>query len=589
MIIIPKRETKNIVQLNQSKVLGDFWASFNMDLQSDLGVIKVSPRMKLAENSSLANFGLPVAFRHFDNRIYTIAGTRVFKSGTNAYPGVTNYGEDTSTGYKDTYDPRWSDMEIFNGQLFTTTNDELMSKAPAPTNADGAWTERDGAFSDETTPHFLCYFKKFDRLYYNDGDVVQSIDTTYTLAQTGDYSIDLNFEEGETISCVKATSTSIFIGTMRQSNIQGDIRGNVYEWDGISDQVTAKYRLNNQGAMAMLIKDDIPWIMDARGALGRFTGYSFQEVGRLPRSSILPYNLSSNDNDRWIHPNGFIVTEDDTFLVLVNNKLGDNSASVLENMPSGIWEFSEKNGFVHKYSIGYTSDTTITDYGQQKVSVVGALANMNLFTTNASRNGQYVCGVTYFTDGSSTSDGLFYDDSNDTLQKIGYFITPWLLASEVNDYWTKLCLKYRQLLNSADRIIVKKRTVELAPVYIDITWNDTSSFHTSTDMTAYDDTDYEVEIIQGVGSGRSFNIKNISSNNPWKVNIDGVMTGATGTAKARLQKWQKVVVIDNQDTESDVTELDDISMRVQLKVILQFTGEGEFYELVLINQAHENL
>lgn len=587
MILIPKRETKTIVQTNQSKILGDFWASFNIDLQSNLGVIKVSPRMKLAENSSLSNFGMPVAFRHFDNRIYTIAGTRIFHTGTSGSPEKTNYSEDTSTGYKTTYDARWSDMELFNGQLFTTTNDELMSKAPAPTNADGDWTERDSAFSDETTPHFLCYFKKFNRLYYNDGELIQSIDNTYSVATSGDYTLDMQFEDTETISCMRATSNAIFIGTIRQSNIQANIKGAVYEWDGLSSQVTARYELDNQGALAMVVKGEIPYIIDARGALRKFTGYSFQDIGRLPRGNVLPYNLSTNDNDKWIHPNGLTVTEDDTFMVLVNNLLGDNAGSILENMPSGIWEFTEENGFVHRYSLSYTTDTTITDYGQNRLSAVGALSNMNKYTTSSTRNGQYVCGATYYSDASSTLTGLFYDDSSDIIQKNGYFVSSWFLASNLKDNWQKFGIRFREFLDSADQIVLKYRTREADPIYIDITWNDTTSFHTTTDVDDY--VGYEVEILQGVGSGKCFHISSISGFSPWKVNLDETLTGATGTAKARLQNWTKAKAITSQNVESSLYTIGAAGERIQVKCCMQFTGDDELYELAVINSVNTKL
>ncbi len=337
----------------------------------------------------------------------------------------------------------------------------------------------------------------------------------------------------------------------------------------------------------MCIKGNIPHVIDARGALLKFTGYDFVEIGRLPRSNVLPYNLESNDSDKWIHPNGFIVTDDGTFLVLVNNLLGNNAAGILENFPSGIWEFSEQNGFVHKYSITYATDSTLTDYGQNKLSAVGALANMNRYSTSAGRDGQYVAGVTYYTNASSTQTGVFFDNSIDTQQKYGYFVTSWINALQLKDTWNKICVKFKELVDG-DEIILKYRIKEEDPIYIDITWNDTTSFHTTTDVDGYEG--YEVEILQGVGSGKCFHVTTISGSSPWLVNLDETLSGATGTAKARLQRWKKIALIDRANIQSEKFTIPNChSERIQIKCCMQFTGPGELHELIINNKGHTNL
>lgn len=587
IINIPNRENKQVRQLNKGKYLGDLWSSFNLDLQDELGVIKVSPRMKLADSSaSEANMGLPCAFRHFDSRIFTIAGTRVFRSvDTNVIN--TTFNEDTSTGVKTTYNSGWSDMEVFNNALYTTTADELMKKVENGSGT-GDYTEIDSAFANETSPHPLCYFFKYDRLYYADADFIASIDTSDAIS-SGSYEMDLGTLWKEVIVTMKATSNAIFIGTMSiaTGSNSGKARGNVYEWDGFSGTVNKSYELDSAGVAAMCIKDDKPFIIDSDGILREFTGYSFREIGRLPYKNVLPYNCQSEDNDRFIHPNGFQVTKEGNFVVLVNNLLGDSAGSILENMPSGLWEWSPTSGFVHKDSFTYTSDTTITDYGQNRVSAVGALLLLDRYNTGATRNGQYICGATYYTDATTTASGVFYNDSNDVLQKFGYFVTTWLQTNQIKEIWQKIALRFRELLSATDKIIVKYRTRDDAPIYIDITWNDTVSFHTTTDISAY--TGYEVEILQGVGSGKCFHIDSYSGSSPWKVNIDDTLVGATGTGKARLQNWKKVISETKQDVESNITTIEPMSERIQVKCCMQFTGDDTLHELSIISRTHENM
>lgn len=590
MIYLPPRETKQLKQTNRSKIFGDMWASYNLDLQSEQGVIRVSPRMKIAENStSEANMGLPVAFRHFEGRIFTIAGTRVFKGSTTEIPN-TAYTEDTDTGAKTNYNSLYSDMEVFNGRLYTTTEDELMRKATAGGAGTGAWTEIDNAFTSETTPHPLCYFKKYNRLYYVDqpggnDNFIASIDTAEAIS-SGSYEVNLGVT-GEVVKCMRATSNAIFIATVVSSggNVNGNLKGSVYEWDGISSTVTNRYELDSAGAMAMCISNDIPYIMDTRGILLEYRGYGFEEIGRLPMDERLRLDTPITGNNGYIHPNGLIPTENGTFLALVNNSLV--TGNPLENMNAGVWEWSKENGFVHKMSMSYTESSTITDYGQGNLSAVGALIDMNRYSTSASRNGRYLAGATYYTNATSTAHAVFYDDSNNTLQKAGYLVSSWKLSSVIKEKWEQIGMIFRELLGATDKIILKYRTREDDPIYDTITWNDTSSFHISTDVDGCEG--YEVEIVQGVGAGRTFHISSISSSSPWRVNLDETFTGATGTAKARIQNWKKIVDVDQQSIESVLKSIGSAAERIQIKCWMLFTGNGEVYEISVGTDEHTKI
>jgi hypothetical protein len=557
--------------------MGDLQASYNLDLQSELGIFRASPRMKIAENS-VANLGLPVAFRHFEQRIFTIAGGRVFKGTTT---GILNtaYVEDTDTGAKTNYDALYSDMEVFNGKLYTTTVDELMVKATAGGAGTGAWTEIDAAFSSEISPHPLCYFKKHDRLYYVDDEFIASIDTAEAIS-SGSYEIDLQLP-GEVIKCMKATSNSIFIGTVRSSSNSNnsDLKGSVYEWDGVSSTIVRKYDLDSAGAMAMIVTNDIPYIMDTRGALLEYRGYGFEEVGRLPRDNRLMLNTPATGNNGYIHPNGLIATENETILAFVNNAMV--TGDPLENFSAGVWEWSKENGFVHKMSVG---DSSIADYGQQNLSAVGALIDMNRYSTSASRNGRYLLGATYYTNATSTANAVFYDDSNGTLQKAASFTTSWFLSLNLKDKWENIGLQFRKLLNSTDRIVLKYRTEEETSVYGTVTWIDTTSFHIASDVDGCEG--WEVEIVQGIGAGLTFHISSISGFSPWKVNLDGAVTGATGTSKVRIQNWTKVATVDKQNIGSILKTIGATSERIQTKCWMLFTGDNEVYEQSIGNDEH---
>src|SRR3990167_10457906 len=90
----------------------------------------------------------------------------------------------------------------------------------------------------------------------------------------------------------------------------------------------------------------------------------------------------------------------------------------------------------HKSSPGLTkSGGTINDYGAVKLDPdsVGAIAEIDMKNANitiGSLNGTYVVGCRYYTDATTLTTGLFYDDSADSLQKAGYFVTPKIFSQD---------------------------------------------------------------------------------------------------------------------------------------------------------------
>ena len=106
-IIIPPRETKTLTQNNRSKILGLLWSSFNLDLESERGVIRVSPRLRI-NTSAVSNQGRMVGARVFDQRVFTICGTRIFKNSAETL--ISTFSEDASSGVQTDYSGNVSDI-----------------------------------------------------------------------------------------------------------------------------------------------------------------------------------------------------------------------------------------------------------------------------------------------------------------------------------------------------------------------------------------------------------------------------------------------------------------------------------------------
>lgn len=511
--------------------------------------------------------------------------------GTDGYIAVV--GGTRSTGFEKEY----SDLAIFNERIWATAGGALWSKDRyySAIGGWGHWTRRDRLGGGI---HKMAYLEKRDRLYYvDDLDTISSISKTDTLANSsGDYFLDLD-NPNLGITTIEASTEYIWVGTMRvdgSTSAGTDASGSkgvIYQWDGISAQVSKSYPLTTAGVMAMCIIKDIPYVIDTEGRILKYTGYSFEEIQRFPIKDFTFYKTTDSSlSNKFIHFNGMVPTKDNTILFAINNNLDGNK--IAENIPSGVWELDLNTmNLTHKHSItlnAYGSATT-TDFGQNRISEIGAIKINSLtdVSTSGGRGSLFV-GAEYYTDATTTEKAILIDapkggTGDNEGQKRGYFVTTWYESPEVESTWTKLWTIYKRFKNSTDKITFKYRLEEEDPIEATITWTSTSTFTTTTNISAY--AGYEAEIIQGTGSGACTNITSVTElAGTYTATIDTAITGVTGTAKARFQKWKKIYPVASGTVKS-YTEMpfDATNVRIQIKGILEWTGDGEFSKFILMD------
>lgn len=588
----PQDKNVTYYQLNRGDDSGTMWASMNLDLQSNLGTMRVSPRMKInASATDDADLGLPVAFKYFGGEYYAICNAKLFKTSESGLASPNSaFAESTETGALTNYTTN-SDLELFDDRLWSISSNTLASL----NSAGGTWTSRDTVGGVGEQPLVAFSNVPGGRLYYRGAtSEIWSIDAANTPTEPGtDYAIDL----GDYIpTCMRATSDSIWIGVDANTGGTDLDQGLVLQWDGISPQLTNIFEVKSAGKIqAMVILNDVPHVMDSNGILSKFTGYTFEEVGRLPFTFIAP-------GTSFLRKNCLVATKNNTILALAYNTSlpvqNSGTAYYYENAPSGVWEWSEQFGFVHKYSLGYTTRTssTITDFGQNQIVSAGALLDATPYLNGAaSSNGSLLVGATVYTNASSTLAGIWFDDMNNTLQKKGYFVTSWYSSEEIQDKWDRLWTTYRRFLASTDSIVMKYRLDEEDPTYATITWVNTTSFTTTTNISAYVPTATgfvngiggEVEVLQGTGSGTCVHITNVSeSGGTYTVTVDTAVTGVTtGTAKARFQKWIKLNPAVAQDQVKSYSQyaIGGSNTRIQFKGCMTFTGDDEFHKMAIVS------
>ena len=605
MMQIPKNG-KYFSQPNDSDSTGDIWASFGVDQSENEGRLRLGKRIILNTGTPDVSqiTSTPVAFINNSASVFTFAGaSNVGYAFKNDATMVGTFTRDTSTGYPATIDSTKSDAVFSNLATYVSakssggTNVSLYKKTFS-----GNWAEittgEPNASDVYTNMLATSSISGSSRTYMSSQwSKIISLDSADSVTTSSNYTLllDSAVNPAAVITKIIPSDDRIFIPTL---NLYGGA-GYVYEWDGYSTNWQNSHRLETSGALAGIVFEGVPYIVDVEGKLLAWNGGTFKEVAKLNRENNKPLVYStaySSLNTRFIHPNGMTVV-DGKILLLIDNKNADSTSSIEETIPSGVYEFDPKNpekGLVHKYGLAIQKSNEIANsFGNVRIASAGALKNMAIPSIAATANGQFFIGAGYYTDATTTKYGIFYDDRNDTLQKSGYIITSKLQAegsggiASIKNNWQKIYTLYRKFLTSGDIIEVKYRTIDAPPVEATITWTSTTTFTTTTDVSSYwtSGTGGEVEVLQGIGAGRCSHLTSVVySAGTYTCTVDQTYTGATGTAKARFQSWKKIKIINTQLDTSDETIINNVSNWIQFKVWMSWTGKNEIEKLVIINE-----
>lgn len=600
---------KKFLQTNRGNVLGNLWSTFGIDLQDNPGAIRVGNMMKIINktgDTNCTNLGLPTCFTAWRGVIACLGGTRVFFS--NKLTADMVFAEDGNTGAMTDWSVNTDDLCLFNATLCGLhAKDSKLYTLDLATS--GTWTSR-GVVLAGATAGQLLYFKKFNRLYILDyGKHIASMDTSWAISTvSGGYDLSFNGNDDDgALQCFAAGSDRIWIGTKRSTSGGSSDNSNpntgcsVYEWDGISSTPTKEYKIQAMGIMSITMRRDIPIILDTKGVLREYNGQGFVETGRLPlrRNQSLLMTAQPYWAGNFIHPRGLAITKDDTILALILNRtLFDYTTPghLYENLPSGIWEFDGKGSAVMKHPITMMpiSSTTVTDHGQNRLSLIGSLTNIETDSISTQGISSLFVGAEIYTSATATTDAILCDAPWPTDlatypegQKYGYFVTPFLQSQQARENWKRAFIQYRDLSDDGDKIILKYRIKELAPVEISITWTSTTTFTTTTNITGY--VGYEVEGLQGNGSGKCSHILTVVNNSgTYTATVDETYVGCTsGTARVRLQNWIRAGSITPTSFDDKSFEIGKVSSRLQVKVCMQFTGDDEILQLAIVNATQQ--
>jgi hypothetical protein len=471
-----------------------------------------------------------------------------------------------------------SDIIAFNDAVYVATKDGLDE---LDLNAD--WSQ---ITTLADSPHSFTIYG--NRLYVSDDqDKVYSMTAAGSASKTGSYTIQLESTTGadQTIVKIAAVSDGIWIATLFTNKMGGEM----IFWDGVSENIaSARYELPS-GALAMTIKDDRPYVIDALGRLRVFDGTTFPEVARFPIYDEQLKDFNNDSNNRWIHPNGMIVIDEEIH-VLVSNEIDGDSGDEIENLPAGIWAWNPTNGLYHKHSFVPALITgggqTVSSFGLFNLNRVGALFNgfaNGSVETDADERTTLWAGVSYDTDTTHNAIGIV--NYSEDINKAGYFVSNPITATTFDDVWKEIVPTYHKFSNLTDKVVIKYRVVEDTPIYADGYWSDNTILRSNDDLSDVENGD-EVEILTGTGAGLCATITSITGQ--YRIQLDAnSLTGMTGDCRFRIQKWIKLESINDIENTFKRITIGDNSDSIQFKVYMEGVGSSpRLKRLISVSSEH---
>lgn len=518
-------------QLNLNDTSGELWSSWNVDLRTEPGKVKLArPLTKVMTTANLSS---------------DIVEALVYADLANAAAGIYALTDTTLYFSSDSNHTTWAsvasatvanstDATVFEGQLITTTDHDLDAWDGNTFTSDW-WTGITGysatyalpgtAQVGEPTVPFIIENVKIgaETIVCTAGSSVHAY--TGTIAGSGTLTT-VDLDDAYVASCIKAGVRKIFIGSISTTGEDAY----VYEWDGASTNYTQAFPVNAKACLSMEVVDNTPVIITERGEIKMFNNIGFITVGQFP-FALKPLFVDTsaytnpNNTNRSVHPKGMKAIGRNIYIMISPD---DNDTPIDERSHAGVWVFNvDSKSLTHLCS-------------QSNEEVFNRTSPILILDNSAGR---------IFVGGDTITDGvsLWKEDLAAGSSQYGYFVTTELESNSVQDVFDEVIIK--ALLGDDDKIVVKYRTENDPDLPINATsaiWVDGTRFNTTTDLsdikTRFDAGHRdEIEIYAGHNAGRLAHITNIEfSGSTYQVTVDESLGAATETSRIRFDNWKKV-------------------------------------------------
>lgn len=609
---IPPKEYPRWGGVTDGMFFGTIRKTFSLDLDRFEGVAMISPKMERIEDSTeLADLSGDsnriVNFIRTDadctDRYWALSGSALYKTDSAAAPDPADDwdtdGLDSSpTNGMHDFAVHGNDSRADSGRnkLFVTLDSDIAVLNDTGNNqwTGGWWVTKHGqAGLDTNFPHPIEFFVNRKITMVGDGHKLHTISRPSDTQNDTVTNSRLLLSRNLAITSIACTAERAWLGCFHRR--QG--RGAIVEWDGFSQSANKTHEINGLGVLAIVNYGSSPIALENTGQFLEYNGNGFVPMIRNgniisltskedPGSSLTNGSTINSTAAGSVHFRGMTAGEDGLIYINFAGMFNGGYGRSRERM-TGIWCLNPITGRLYnKYAFSERDDST--DAGHQGMPIPAQNHPGGLFwVTNDNlllgRN-LLAGGVLYTTDSTPTGGiWLLEDYYNGVGPNLGYFVTQFLPAEEVEDKWDILWLKLfrRHESGSGNSVTVKARGMQhqynddLGPLEKAITWTAATTFTVSTNSNLQ--VGDEVEVIFGENSGTIAHITNI---NGTTITIDESVGQTSGTAVARFERWKKLGVFTDTTIRTQKFNIGIDSPFIQFKVVLK-APDGPFF----LNQA----
>lgn len=517
-----------IRQANDGEIFGEISESFNLDLSSSKGKIKVSNKLVKVLDYETHLGGTAQSLNDlliWDDQYLLLTEDEAWRCSINQDPTIpANWTEVTSIG-----DLTINSVgTIFDSQLRITLDTDIL--AWNGTIDDSDWWTAVIAGSALTTgyPHVSEVVQSQKETFYvTDKDKVHYVEKGGTPK-----TVTLN---SSVVACCLAPGLSgaMWVGTYNETSGKAQVY-EIYTGEvvGSTSVYRQAYEINANAVFAIWMYNNTPYIVTSKGDIQQFNGAGFVKVAEFPFKNtgknfenVRPGFVEAENHQRPIHPRGVKVHNDSAF-ININTKADDTVYAVNTRTHSGVWEFDHTtNQLTHRFAFAHAT----TDYGTSRQTFSYPILVVDNQYTFLMAGGHDLVDET-------SSENLYMTDSSVVNQ--GWFVTPEITSQSVTDAYESVYHKAKTMADG-EEIVMQYRTSKRDTVYGTANWISTTTFVTTSDWSNVAVGDL-IRVSHGYASGDYANVTEInSSSTTYTITVDRAIGANTETSYVYSDNFKK--------------------------------------------------
>lgn len=570
---------KQIQQSNDGEIFGEIIESFNLDLSSSKGKIKVSNKLTPAlvegtaplTTSPFAGF---VDMLIWNNFYYVMTDNETFQCLLINDPTESSNWSETSNFADLNFE---STVIPFDGALVASLDNDIARFTGSATDADWWTAVANGTALQEDFPHVLEVVQsQKETLYVTDENFVRYVEAGASVTQN----VEL---DSNVVACclAPALSGAMWVGTYSTTSTDAYVY-EIYTGEvvGSTPVYRQAYKIDANAVLAIWTQNNTPYIVTSKGDIQVFNGAGFVKVTEFPfkfsqraLTGVRPGDVEERNWSRPIHPRGVKTHNNSAFINLNSNSLQDDY-SVNTRTHSGVWEFDHTTGqLTHRFSPSDSANQYGISSYQGKSYPILIVDNAFTFMFVGGYNDDTDKEIIYMTDPDSVNQG--------------YFITSEISSGSVTDAYEAIYHKAKTMAVS-EEIVTQYRTSKRDTIYGTANWISTTTFVTTDDWSNVAVGDL-VRVSHGYAAGDYANVSEInSSSTTYTVTVDREIGANTETSYVFSDNFQKdPVTYTSEDGEYKRMGGYGTNPWIQFMVILK--GDIEYRSLIVKGSSKNEL